>query len=219
MGQNGSSSSGSGSGSSESSVNESSSSVVKDSNWTKDTNGWRHKLDNGQWAANCWQQLTYKGQTDWYYFGPDGYMLTGWMTDADGRRYYLLKAGEGTEGAMAVGWRMLDGNWYYFNTAAEGVEGSLVDAGWHYLEYNNVKDWYYFDKNSVMATGWILDDGRKYYLNPVSDGFKGKMLTGWQSIDGHMYYFNKSSDGTKGAMLPDTLIGPYRAGRDGTREE
>ena len=189
--------------------------VVPDSKWTQDEHGWRHQLDDGSWAASSWQKLTYNGVTNWYYFGADGYMMTGWFTDTDGRRYYLNPVSDGTQGAMAVGWRFIDGEWYYFNTADEGTEGSLTDSGWRYLEYNGVKDWYYFDSRQIMASGWITADGRRYYLNPVSDGFKGRMLTGWQQVDGRWYYFDEQAGGPQGAMVTDRTIGEYYVGRDG----
>ena len=209
------STSGSGSSGGSSTTSSSAPAVVPDSNWTQDETGWRHQLDDGSWATSSWQKLTYNGVTNWYYFGADGYMMTGWFTDADGQRYYLNPATDGTQGAMAVGWLFIDGEWYYFNTADEGTEGALTNSGWHYLEYNGVKDWYYFDSSQIMASGWITADGRRYYLNPVSDGFKGRVLTGWQQIDGRWYYFNEQSDGTKGAMMTDTTIGEYYVGRDG----
>ena len=49
----------------------------------------------------------------WFRFGPDGKMLTGWVTDADGNIYYLNPASDGTRGMMLIGWQQIDGKWYY----------------------------------------------------------------------------------------------------------
>ncbi len=191
--------------------------VPPDDSWTQDANGWRHPLPDGSFATNSWQKLTYHGVTEWYRFGADGYMVTGWFIDTDGRTYYLNQPGEGTSGAMAVGWKQINGEWYYFLKASEGVEGSLAPSGWYYLDYNGISAWYYINSRQAMATGWVDVGGQRYYLNPVSNGFMGRMMTGWQQIDGRWYYFNEQSDGTRGAMATNKTIGDYYVGSDGAR--
>ena len=52
-------------------------------------------------------------------------MQTGWFTDADGRVYYLNPVSDGTQGAMATGWKLIDGYWYYFNEISDGYKGAL----------------------------------------------------------------------------------------------
>ena len=192
--------------------------VKPDDSWTQDTVGWRHQMADGSWASSTWLQLTSGGVTSWYYFNPDGYMATGWLTD-NGNTYYLNPVSDGSQGAMATGWQFIDGQWYYFNQASEGVEGALVGSGWHQLMYNGVLDWYYMNTDRYMASGWITDNGNRYYLNPISDGFKGRMLTGWQQIDGNWYYFKEESDGTRGSLQTDTWIGEYYVNRNGIWRE
>ena len=63
----------------------------------------------------------------WFKFGPDGRMLTGWVTDADGNIYYLNPASDGTRGMMLIGWQQIDGKWYYFSKdEGSGTMGALL---------------------------------------------------------------------------------------------
>ena len=63
----------------------------------------------------------------WFKFGPDGKMLTGWVTDADGNIYYLNPASDGTRGMMLIGWQQIDGRWYYFSKdEGSGTMGALL---------------------------------------------------------------------------------------------
>lgn len=63
----------------------------------------------------------------WFKFGPDGKMLTGWVTAADGNIYYLNPASDGTRGMMLIGWQQIDGKWYYFSKdEGSGTMGALL---------------------------------------------------------------------------------------------
>ena len=63
----------------------------------------------------------------WFKFGPDGKMLTGWVTDADGNIYYLNPVSDGTRGMMLIGWQQIDGKWYYFSKdEGSGTMGALL---------------------------------------------------------------------------------------------
>ena len=63
----------------------------------------------------------------WFKFGPDGRMLTGWVTDVDGNIYYLNPASDGTRGMMLIGWQQIDGKWYYFSKdEGSGTMGALL---------------------------------------------------------------------------------------------
>lgn len=63
----------------------------------------------------------------WFKFGPDGKMLTGWVTDADGNIYYLNPASDGTRGMMLIGWQQIHGKWYYFSKdEGSGTMGALL---------------------------------------------------------------------------------------------
>ncbi len=107
------------------SSSKSSSSTSGVNTWTQDTTGWRYKKGDNTWASNGWQQLTYNGTVEWYYFNDQGYMSTGWITD-QGRKYYLNPVSDGTQGKMLTGWRRIDGKWYYFNEVSDGTRGALM---------------------------------------------------------------------------------------------
>ena len=63
----------------------------------------------------------------WFKFGPDGKMLTGWVTDTDGNIYYLNPASDGTRGMMLIGWQQIYGKWYYFSKdEGSGTMGALL---------------------------------------------------------------------------------------------
>ena len=118
---------------------------------------------------------------------------------------------------MCTGWMYLDNIWYYFNEESDGTKGAMAIAGWHYLPYHSIMDWYYFDENGQMITGWVTTGNKRYYLNPVSDGTKGKMCTGWQLIDGKSYYFSEESDETYGAMAVNTWVDGHYVDSTGAR--
>lgn len=95
-------------------------------NWIKDANGWWIRLNDGTYPMNTWKYLDFNGVYQWYHFDAMGYMRTGWFTDTDGRRYYLNPISDGTQGAMATGWKLIDGYWYYFNPVSDGTKGALL---------------------------------------------------------------------------------------------
>lgn len=52
---------------------------------------WWYQFKDGSYAANGWHYLTEKagGTSGWYLFDKDGYMLTGYQTAPDGKKYFL----------------------------------------------------------------------------------------------------------------------------------
>lgn len=119
--------------------------------WERTETGiWKFRRTNGSYAKNQWGIA---GGL-WYYFDSEGQMLTGWQF-INSQWYYLCKeqdtktkAGlkEGamltgwyfdpsyqawfyldTDGAMAVGLKMIDGKQYYFNPESDGTRGALQD--------------------------------------------------------------------------------------------
>ena len=67
---------------------------------------------------------------DWFRFGEDGKMLTGWYKDTDGSWYYLWPTSDNLLGHMVTGWQRIDGKWYYFNTASDGKLGAMYSNRW-----------------------------------------------------------------------------------------
>ncbi len=110
--------------------------------WMKEeTGGWRFSDGSrayaDEWAAveNPYADET-AGQSpfDWFRFGQDGLLLSGWYKDSDGRFYYLNPQSDGTMGRMFSGWNWIKGTGgniycYYFNENSDGTRGALVCSG------------------------------------------------------------------------------------------
>lgn len=90
--------------------------------WIQDEAGWWFKKLDGTYPVSAW--LMNGG--NWFRFDEKGYMMTGWFTDADGKKYYLNLVSDGTKGAMKTGWQLIDGKWYYFNQVSDGTRGVLL---------------------------------------------------------------------------------------------
>lgn len=104
----------------------SSSSVSQTGQWVLNDRGWWYDLGNGLWPSNQWSCLYYNGRYDWYYFDQEGYMVTGWYTDAEGKSYYFHPTADGRRGYMYTGWNLIDGAWYYFSTESGEKCGMLL---------------------------------------------------------------------------------------------
>jgi|GEM_PF-1419566 len=98
-----------------SSTGESSSGESYTQQWGQNGNNWTYRKSNGQYAQNEWQQISYNGETSWYYFGSDSGMVSGWYRDDAGNWYYLKESsgtsetgtgsgGGSYKGAMQTGW-------------------------------------------------------------------------------------------------------------------
>ena len=94
-------------------------------NWALDKKGWIFKYQDGTLPKSQWIELEWNNVKNWYYFGADGYMTTGWYQDG-GKWYYLHPQADGTRGRMYTGWNQIGKNWYYFRVTAGGPKGSLV---------------------------------------------------------------------------------------------
>ena len=115
--------------------------VIQDGTWQKDAQGrWTFATTRqfkNEWAAvyNPYAD-TAKGQRayDWFYFGADGVMKTGWFTDSNGDTYYLNPLSDGTLGRMLTGWNWIDADGdgkrecYYFETESNGKRGRLYKS-------------------------------------------------------------------------------------------
>ena len=107
--------------------------------WTKSGDGtWRFTSEGvnghvytGEWGAifNPYATGT-QAAFDWFVFGPNSVMITGWYLDAaTGLRYYLSPISDNTLGHMVVGYQFIDGAWYYFHNVSDGTRGHLVVNG------------------------------------------------------------------------------------------
>ncbi|MGN0158509.1 MAG: hypothetical protein ACI39W_05140, partial [Brotaphodocola sp.] len=104
----------------------SSSSNPEAGSWVHNENGWWFKFNNGDWPHARWMQQNWAGKNTWYYFNDAGYMVTGWIDDQDGNRYYLHPLSDGDQGAMYTGWHLINGVWYYFSENSDGTMGHLL---------------------------------------------------------------------------------------------
>ncbi len=112
--------------------------VVSNGTWSRDALGrWFYTAGRAyvnEWAAiyNPYADAA-KGQQvyDWFRFGPDGAMVTGWFTDSAGDTYYLSPDADGTMGHMLTGWNWIDGDGdgsaecYYFEPVSNGYRGRM----------------------------------------------------------------------------------------------
>ena len=94
---------------------------------------------------------------DYYYCGSDGAILTGWITDAANRKYYLDV--EKTEiGKMVRGWKRIDNYFYFFDgngvLVTDGVtpDGYKVDKEGKWIQDNNAGDNATANADSASAT-------------------------------------------------------------------
>ncbi len=94
--------------------------------WTFTANGRRYA---SEWAYVYNPYATgSQSQYDWFRFGADGYMLTGWYKDTDGRWYYLWEYSDNLLGHMVTGWHYINGKWYYFDTMSGGPLGAMLSS-------------------------------------------------------------------------------------------
>ena len=162
---------------------------AKAGTWIKDAIGWWYRYEDGTYPASA--AIAIGGTT--YRFDARGYMVTGWVREAD--QWFFHQA----SGAQASGWTQVEGTWYYLDPAT----GAMV-TGWVYVDGT----WYYLSASGAMATGWVRDGSAWYYLTP-----SGGMAIGWLHDGGSWYYLDGS-----GAMVTGTQqVGgtTYTFGPDG----
>lgn len=147
-----------------------------------DTGIWMFRQTGGDYAKSRWGLI---GGL-WYYFNPDGHMLTGWQL-VNGQWYYLYTAedavraagaGAGADAGVSAGADA--GADAGANGVSAGVHAGIKEGsmktGWHYdARYQR---WFWFDGSGAMATGWREIDGVWYYFNPEADGTMGALVEG-----------------------------------------
>ena len=158
--------------------------------WVSDSVGWWYRYVDGSYPAGRAVQIG----SSIYRFGADGYMRTGWVSEAGSWFYH------DASGAQASGWVWDGSSWYYLDPATgRMVTGWLLDGlTWYYLMPGSgamatgwVKDgssWYFMAPSGALTTGWLKDGGFWYYLSTDS----GAMYTGGHWIGWKWYYFNES---------------------------
>ena len=189
--------------------------VLKGGTWTQNALGqWFYT--NGRTYTDEWAAVqnpyadTSKGQPafDWFHFGADSVMTTGWYTDDAGDTYFLHTVSDNTLGHMYTGWNWIDDNGdgvaecYYFEPASNGYRGRLYKSTTTPDGYtvNEKGQW---TQNGIVITkdltaqlegSWRKDDiGRWFYNdgtrdmknewihlnNPYADTSKGQPTDSW----------------------------------------
>ena len=143
--------------------------------WIQDGAGKWLFVSGGRTYAGEWAYVhnPYAGDgqasTDWFLFGQDGYMVTGWYQEPEtGNWFYLHEISDGTLGHMYCGWHFMDGSWYYFNQVSDGTKGRRL-TGWNWIDGKC----YYFDPS----------DGRMAVSGMTPDGFSVDDTGAW-TVDG-----------------------------------
>ncbi len=113
--------------------------------WRLNGSEWVNQEDFGEFNIGWYKE----GIDDWYYFGDDGIMRTGWMG-----KYHLHEISDGSLGKMDYGWYFDGTNWYFLNTEHDGQFGAFV-TGWQWID-----GWcYYFNENGILLVNTITPDG------------------------------------------------------------
>lgn len=100
--------------------------------WVQDAAGRWLFTGNGRTYASEWAYIhnpyapVGAESANWFRFDDQGYMVTGWYTDLQGRRYFLHDAADGLQGRMYTGWNWISGRRYYFNEISDGTRGALL---------------------------------------------------------------------------------------------
>ena len=123
-------------------------------------NGTWEKDDHGWWFAN-------KGNPDYF---------TSTWAEYQGYSYYF-----GADGYLVTGWNYINNHWYRFNPEKGSHEGAMM-TGWIYDP--DYKGWFYTNPSGILVTGWNKIGGEWYYFNPESDGTLGLMAVN-QVIDSY----------------------------------
>lgn len=179
--------------------------------WKRNDSGWWY--DNGDGTCPHGDFKEINGFS--YYFGLDGYPVTGWQ-NIDDDWYYFSASGImatsgwedncwlGEDGRMAVSAWVDNGRYYVdANGKLSPPKWQKSSRGWWY-DYGNgtypVSRFetigsarYYFDENGYMLTGWQQINDNWFYF----DSF-GAASRGWQQIGEDLYYFNEANQMVKG---------------------
>ena len=69
--------------------------------------------------------------SDFYFFNGNGEMVTGWLSDASGKTYFLETAATTEQGKMTRGWKNIAGKHFYFNSDGTLQKGGVTPDGYN----------------------------------------------------------------------------------------
>ena len=161
---------------------------VKATGWRKIGGKWYYLIpeNDGRMA-----QDNLKIAGEWYFFGVDGAMKTGWQVIAEEQNEKFWSYFDPSSGASSKGWKRLGGKWYYFTTYNDSPV--FMATEWQEI---GTDCWYWFETDGAMRTGWTYDGYEWYYQLP-----SGKSAIGWQYVSGKWYYLAPPY----GAMISNCL--------------
>lgn len=169
--------------------------------WQLISGSWYY-FDPNHGGAAATQRMSIEGAT--YSFASDGRMITGWLSSAEGWRYFLPK------GPEARGWVEDRGFWYYLDPVTGLMHtGELhLPSGTYFLSASGAMvtawnpeetSWRYYDSSGRRSFGWINSRGNWYYLDPTT----GLMQRGWVAVRGVWYWCEDSGAMATGSRLID----------------
>lgn len=100
-------------------------SYAVDGSWRVDQDRWYFTSASGKVMTGEWACTLCGGNYEWFYFGADSVMVTGWQV-IDGTTYYFQEVSDGRRGRMLTGWQQIQGVWYYFNPVSDGTKGAML---------------------------------------------------------------------------------------------
>lgn len=187
----------------------------------KDTAGTWYRNDDGSYLQNEWHQ---EENGNWYFFGEDGYAVTG-VVQGDLARYVM-----DPDGVMYTNINFLLDNHYYHADEygillpMKATEGwILTNNGWMYREDKNKilrsewkekgGSWLYLGEDGIAVKGWLKQNDVYYYM-----GTDGRMETGWQKVGGVSYYLGDDGILRTGLMQIGADGALYLLGEDGAMQ-
>lgn len=144
--------------------------IEQEIGWVQSANGWQYRDDTGL-VKNDWKEIDDK----WYRFDADGYTIANdWFKNPSNDKWYWLHG----DGAMAIGWQLINGKWYFFNQDGEMVEGWLQYKDKIYYLKANDGDmvsrecrqidgaWYYFNEHGerLEKANIVVDENGKIHF-------------------------------------------------------
>ncbi|MBS5883173.1 MAG: hypothetical protein KIC55_12580 [Lachnoanaerobaculum sp.] len=157
-----------------------------------DGSKWKFNLTNGG-SVTGWAYLTYtyEGRTksEWYHFGNDSIMDSGWFLDTNSNTWYYLSMNhDGFFGEMVKGWHHDpdDTRWYFLdrNDGHMHVSWDKIDGNWYFFNPNPPAQTWFFDNTTGR---WNYGDnkdirplGSMYINEETPDGFHVNADGVWQ---------------------------------------